>query len=155
MRTGTFSGAEVVRRVGDTCVSAWLNKRPAMKIPDGLYKGLNWSFRPNNGAATHNLTSVLAHPDGTVLHAMPGALDEETFLEQLDFALALRDRMYVDGARRKDADEIRAAAHAKAADSVSDKVRREAHRRLAKQSFTIATLPLTCFEDLQKVYSGN
>jgi len=155
MRTGTFSEVAVVKRVGETCVSAWLNKRPAMKIPDGLYKGLGWSFRPNNGSASHNLTTVLAHPDGTVLHAMPGAMDAPTFLEQLDFALALRDRMYEGGARRKDAEEIRSASHLKAAELVRDRVRSAAHRRMAKQPFTISTFPLDLFEDLQKVYSGN
>jgi len=155
MRTGTFSEAGVVKRLGEGFVCAWLNKRPAMKIPDGLYRGLNWSFRPNNGAATHNLTSVFAEPDGTILHAMPGALDAATFLEQADFAVSLRARLYEGGARRKDAEAIRFAAHAKAAENVRDKVRTEAHRRLSKQSFSIATLPTDFFEDLQKIYSGN
>ena len=154
MRTGTFSGAAVVKRIGESCVSAWLNKRPAMKIPDGLYRGLNWSFRPNNGSATHNLTSIFAHPDGTVIHAMPGAMDEATFLEQLDFALALRDRMYEKGIRRKDAEEIRAQAHRAAAGRIQDKVWSEAHRRLAAGPLTLESFPAKFFEDLQKLYTG-
>ena len=155
MRTGTFSEPAVVKRIGETCVSAWLNKRPAMKIPDGLYKGLNWSFRPNNGSASHNLTSIFAHPDGTVLHAVPGAMDEAAFLEQLEFALALRDRMYEKGVRRKDADDILAEAHRKAAKASPDRIRSAAHDRLSGSPLTLQKFPANFFEDLQKLYTQN
>ena len=152
MRTGTFSEAAVAKRVGETCVSAWLNKRPAMKIPDGLYKGLGWSIRLNNGSAAHNLTSVFAHSDGTVLHAAPGVLDAATFLEHLEFALALGGRIYDKGARRKDAEDIRAEAHRKAAETAQDPIRREAHKRMAGTGWTLQTFPKDLFDDLLKTY---
>jgi len=153
MRTVTFSDGDVARVVGDTCVSAWRNKRPDMKIPDGLYKGLSWSIRFSNGAAAHNLASIFADPDGTVIHAVPGVLDPAAFKESLEFARALRARMYEGAVRRKDADQICAEAHRVAADKTEDRVLREAHKRLAGKALNVKALPATLFDGMQKVYS--
>lgn len=153
MRTVTFSDAEVAKRVNDSCVGAWRNKRPDMKIPDGLYKGLSWSIRFSNGAAAHNLASIFAAPDGTVIHAVPGVLDAASFKENLEFARALRARMFEGAVRRKDADQICAEAHRTAGNKSEDRVLREAHKRLAAQSLNVKGFPPTFFDGMQKVYS--
>lgn len=131
MRTVTFSDAAVARLLNESFVCAWINKRPFIKFKDGLYKDKKQLVLPN-GTAPDNVTSVFAAWDGTVIHALSGSMDVESFKKNLAFARDLHDKLYEGVGRKPFAGVIYREAHLKASDASNDQRARETHWRLSK-----------------------
>ena len=90
MRTVTFSDPQVIGRLRRDFVCAWTNIRPdenfkgaAVVDPAGRLRRLKLA----NGTGAQNICAMIATPAGTVVHAVPGYCDPETFLRELEFGL--------------------------------------------------------------------
>ena len=149
MRTVTFSEPAVVNYLNEHFVCAWVNKRPDVKFKDGPVKGSELARR--NGTGSTNVTSLFAAADGTVLHAMPGYRDLDSFLEQASFARFVYDRMY-DGAhvRRPHAEASYVSAHATAHQNVAELLEKRAHRHLSQKLVKLHEFPKEWFASVER-----
>ena len=114
MRTVTFSKPSLAKAMNDSFVCAWFNRQAEKKFRDGAFTHPPKSVVPRPGEAASNVTSIFAASDGTVLHAVPGYLGPTAFAIEVDFALALHERMYPDGDHSEQAEMIYKAAHKEA-----------------------------------------
>jgi hypothetical protein len=144
MRTGTFSDPKVIEMMSRRFACAWKNIRPKERFEDGLYSpretaGLQKLPR---GAGSDNVCLHVATPDGAILHSVPGFVSSDELVEELEFALRVREAG-ASGAvelRRERAGVMMSRSRQTARRGSGDRVQAQFLGRLAKSAFTIGQL---------------
>lgn len=93
MRTVTFSNPEVAAAVNRACVSAWRNRIPEFHDCDPHTE--EWIARSNpNAYPTRNIVTFFMTPRFQVIHYFTGYFAPKTFLDELSFALKVREEIF-------------------------------------------------------------
>ena len=134
-------------------MSSWINKSPRTRFRDGIWSKLDKKtldgFALGNGVT--NITAIFALPDGTVLNAVPGYLDVESFEAEADFAIELRAKVVDARGRLRDgAAKVIAEAHRGQAKTGRGPYEAKAHTRLAESGIlTLDAIGPGYFDDFQ------
>ncbi len=155
-RTVLFSDEKLARKINDRFVSTWIDKGPQHTFEPGIYAHVARSQLEGFalGKGVTNITAVFATADGTVLDAIPGYLDRESFEAEMDFALDLAKKLESCISKEEAAATYTSAHHARAY-AVTGPYTAAAHVRLEKAgALTLEELGLDYFDDFNPAERG-